>query len=57
MSASTPADLRARIEILERQIRNLQERVEVLEKLTVPRMEHPSDSKAIREKVTYDWQA
>ena len=49
-------ELRARLERLERTVRELTERLRDLERYTVPRAEHPSDQAAVRQKVTYDWQ-
>jgi phage shock protein A len=56
MAGASADDLRARVERLERQLRELEARIEVLEKYTRPRVEHPSDQAAVREKVVYDWQ-
>jgi hypothetical protein len=53
-----PADLLARIADLERQVRDLRARIAVLERGPItPRQENPDDRHAVREKVTYDWQA
>jgi hypothetical protein len=49
-------DLKAQVSRLELRVRELEARLEVLERYTVPRAEHPSDDAAIRRKVSYDWQ-
>lgn len=58
MSAPSNPDLAARVAELERQLRDLRARLAVLERGPVgPRKENPDDRSAVREKVTYDWQA
>ncbi len=53
----TPAEMAARLEQLEKELRELRLRLAMLEKQLDPRAEHPSDRTAVREKVAYDWQA
>lgn len=50
---SSPAD---RLAELERQLKELQKRVAVLERRLAIDREHPVDRTAVRGKVTYDWQ-
>ncbi|MGA8664768.1 MAG: hypothetical protein WB809_06875 [Thermoplasmata archaeon] len=58
MSAPAAADLAARIAALEQQLRDLRTRVAILERGPVgPRKENADDRNAVREKVSYDWQA
>jgi hypothetical protein len=58
MSAPTNVDLAARVAELERQVRDLRLRIAALERGGVsPRRENPEDRNAVREKVSYDWQA
>lgn len=58
MSAPAPKDLAARVADLERQLQELRARVAALERGPVrPRQENPDDRNAVREKVSYDWQA
>jgi hypothetical protein len=58
MSAPPSPDLAARVAELERQLRDLKARIAVLEHGPIgPRKENPDDRSAVREKVTYDWQA
>ncbi|MGP8072144.1 MAG: hypothetical protein ACLPZM_03320 [Thermoplasmata archaeon] len=58
MSAPATADLAARVAALERQLRDLRARVATLEHGPIlPRKENPDDRDAVREKVSYDWQA
>ncbi|MGI0053140.1 MAG: hypothetical protein ACRECR_02620 [Thermoplasmata archaeon] len=42
---------------LEARLKELQIRVEALERLIAPRAEHPSDEVSVRGKVVYDWQS
>jgi|HubBroStandDraft_1064217.scaffolds.fasta_scaffold317970_1 hypothetical protein len=50
--------LTARINALERQVRDLTARVAGLEVILrgSPRVEHPLDRDTVQEKVSYDWQ-
>jgi len=58
MTAPANPDLAARVAALEQQLRDLRARVAVLEHgTTLPRKENPDDRNAVREKVSYDWQA
>jgi hypothetical protein len=58
MSAPPASDLAARVAELERQIRDLRTRLVALERGPVgPRKENADDRNAVREKVSYDWQA
>jgi len=52
-----PAQMAARLDELEKELRDLRLRLALLEKQLDPRSEHPSDRTAVREKVAYDWQA
>ena len=49
--------LRERIDQLERRVRDLVSRIAFLESRTLPRVENPLDSQAVKEKSVYDWQA
>jgi hypothetical protein len=51
------ADLKLQIQRLEAKVRELSDRIEILERFTGPRVENPIDQAAIRQKVTYDWQS
>jgi hypothetical protein len=42
---------------LEKLLRDLTERIATLERNSGPRLEHPTDRAAVRQKVTYDWQS
>ena len=57
MSTPAPLDLPARLQQLEREVRELRLRIADLERKLEPRTEHPEDRTVVREKVTYDWQA
>jgi len=57
MADALPPDLIARVERLERELREVRLRMAVLEQKVDPRLEHPVDKTAVREKVAYDWQA
>ncbi|HTT14476.1 MAG TPA: hypothetical protein VMG81_01670 [Thermoplasmata archaeon] len=57
MSTPAPLDLPARLQQLEREVRELRLRIADLERKLEPRAEHPEDRTVVREKVTYDWQA
>ena len=57
MSVPTAPDIASRVAELERLVRDLRARVQLLEKGTAPRKENPDDRSTIREKVTYDWQS
>jgi hypothetical protein len=50
-------ELRSHLARLEQAVRELSERVRVLERSSGPRAEHPSDQATVRQKVTYDWQS
>ncbi len=52
-----PPDLAARIQQLERELRELRLRVAELERRSNPRAENPDDQVAVRQKAVYDWQA
>ncbi len=49
--------LEARLEALDRELRELRARVLALERLMGSGGEHPSDQTTVRQKVAYDWQA
>jgi cell division protein FtsB len=51
------AELKAQLNRMEQKVRELTARIELLERYTAPRAEHPSDEAAIRRKVSYDWQS
>lgn len=55
--ADPTADSDERIALLERQIRELRDRVAALERLMGSGEEHPTDQTTVRKKVVYDWQA
>jgi Tfp pilus assembly protein PilO len=57
MAPDTAADMAAKLAQLEQDLRDLRSRLAALEKQLDPRAEHPSDRTAVREKVSYDWQA
>ncbi len=57
MASDAPSDLPARIQQLERDLRELRLRLADLERRLDPRSEHPQDKTTVREKVAYDWQA
>jgi hypothetical protein len=57
MDDSPTPDLPARIQQLERELRELRVRLAELERRMDPRAEHPQDKATVREKVAYDWQA
>jgi hypothetical protein len=57
MAESAPPDLAARIQQLERDLRDLRLRVADLERRLNPRAENPDDQVAVRQKAVYDWQA
>ncbi len=46
-----------RIEQLERQVAEMRRRIDRLERALAQRSDHPVDRTAVREKVTFDWQA
>ncbi len=55
--AETPEPaLQARLDDLERDVRQLRARIAALERLVGNAGEHPSDRTAVREKAVYDWQ-
>lgn len=56
MPTDQTAELAARVEALEREVRLLRARVIALERLTGSSAEHPADRETVREKATYDWQ-
>lgn len=55
--ADDAAAMAARLEELEKELEALRARIATLERQLDPRSEHPSDRAAVREKVSYDWQA
>jgi Tfp pilus assembly protein PilO len=57
MAPGDAADMAAKLAQLEKDLRDLRARLAALEKQLDPRGEHPSDRTAVREKVSYDWQA
>jgi len=57
MADALPPDLIARVERLERELREIRLRMAALELKVDPRLEHPVDKTTVREKVAYDWQA
>lgn len=57
MADDLPPDLIARVEQLEREVRDLRLRLATLERNFGVRAENSSDRNAVREKVSYDWQA
>lgn len=56
MSADDKAQLLARLDDLEREVRQLRARVAALERLVGNAGEHPTDKAVVREKAVYDWQ-
>ncbi|HZY91808.1 MAG TPA: hypothetical protein VFG07_03410 [Thermoplasmata archaeon] len=56
MAAPDPAILE-RLARLERLIADLRQRLDAVEKTLGSRSSHPVDQSAVREKVTFDWQA
>ena len=56
MGLSADDALAARLDELQRIVRDLKERVATLERLLDVRLEHPIDRDAVREKPVYDWQ-
>jgi hypothetical protein len=50
-------ELKTRMARLERLVLELSARIELLERFTHPKVENPNDQAAIRQKVTFDWQA
>jgi hypothetical protein len=57
MPSDDPAEMAAKLAQLEKDLRDLRLRLATLEQKLDPRSEHPSDKTAVREKVTFDWQA
>ena len=57
MPPDDPADMAAKLAQLEKDLRDLRLRLATLEQKLDPRGEHASDRTAVREKVSYDWQA
>ncbi|MGA8302627.1 MAG: hypothetical protein WA691_00215 [Thermoplasmata archaeon] len=57
MPPDDAADMAAKLAQLEKDLRDLRLRLALLEQKLDPRAEHPSDKTAVREKVSYDWQA
>lgn len=57
MAEPAPTDIAARLRELERQVRELRERVAFLERNLAPRNENPVDRATVREKAVYDWQS
>jgi len=57
MALDEPAQMAAKLAQLEKELRELRLRLAVLEKKLAPRAENPADQSAVREKVSYDWQA
>jgi len=57
MAPDDSAQMAARLAQLEKDLRELRLRLAVLEKRLSPRAENPADQSAVREKVSYDWQA
>lgn len=53
---SSRAAANARIDELERTIRELKLRIQRLERLLAPRAENPKDQAVVQTKVVYDWQ-
>jgi hypothetical protein len=51
------SDLAARLAQVERELRELRQRVAALERLMGSGEEHPTDQTTVRQKVSYDWQA
>jgi len=56
MALDGDPDLLARIDSLEREIRQLKARVASLERLVGNAGEHSADRSVVREKAVYDWQ-
>ncbi|HYA10753.1 MAG TPA: hypothetical protein VEH10_03675 [Thermoplasmata archaeon] len=56
MTAEDDPTLRARLDDLERELRQLRARVTALERLVGNAGEHPTDRTTVREKAVYDWQ-
>ncbi len=56
VAPGTDLELQARIDDLEREVRQLRARVAALERLVGNAAEHPADREVVREKAVYDWQ-
>lgn len=56
MAEERSTDLAARLDQLDRELRQLRARVAALERLVGSGGEHPSDRATVREKVSFDWQ-
>jgi len=57
MAADSAAELRARLDRLEAELKELRLRVQALERLVGTAGEHPADRTVVQGKVSYDWQA
>ncbi|HEY1198889.1 MAG TPA: hypothetical protein VGG32_09240 [Thermoplasmata archaeon] len=56
MSAPEASDLAARLSQVERDLRELRQRVIALERMLGAGELHPADSSTVQRKVSYDWQ-
>jgi len=56
MAPDPDPELRARLDDLEREVRQLRARVSALERLVGNAGEHSADKAVVREKAVYDWQ-
>ena len=57
MASDEPPSILQRLELLERQVKALRARLEIVEKNIGPRVENPRDRTAVREKAVFDWQS
>ena len=56
MAPDADPELQARLDDLEREVRQLKARVAALERLVGNAGEHSADKTVVREKAVYDWQ-
>ncbi|MGA3021461.1 MAG: hypothetical protein ABSE66_01460 [Thermoplasmata archaeon] len=56
MSAPEASDLAARLSQVERDLKELRQRVIALERMLGAGELHPADSSTVQRKVSYDWQ-
>jgi len=57
MASEDPNDLAARLNRVERDLKDLHLRIAALERMLGAGELHPADSVTVQKKVTYDWQA
>ncbi|MFI5413356.1 MAG: hypothetical protein ACHQ0I_02045 [Candidatus Lutacidiplasmatales archaeon] len=57
MTSSEADALAARLSQVERELKELRQRLAALERLMGSGEEHPTDQTTVRKKVSYDWQA